>query len=64
MGDHLYIPDKDSNKKPLPSPKDLKNKILLRGKKLDSDVDEEEEEEEVYESERKRDIIIISDRNN
>lgn len=46
LGDHLYIPDKDSSKKPLPSPKDLKNKILLRGKKLDSEVDDEEEEEE------------------
>ncbi|GMS95708.1 hypothetical protein PENTCL1PPCAC_17883 [Pristionchus entomophagus] len=45
LGDHLYIPDKDSSKKALPSPKELKNKILLRGKKLD-DVDDEEEEEE------------------
>ncbi|GMR48021.1 hypothetical protein PMAYCL1PPCAC_18216, partial [Pristionchus mayeri] len=46
LGDHLYIPDKDSSKKPLPSPKELKKKILLRGKKLNSDGDDDEEEEE------------------
>ncbi|KAF8376049.1 plc-4 [Pristionchus pacificus] len=58
LGDHLYIPDKDSNKKPLPSPKDLKNKILLRGKKLDSDVDEEEEEEETGTTEIQKSLAI------
>ncbi|GMT24345.1 hypothetical protein PFISCL1PPCAC_15642 [Pristionchus fissidentatus] len=46
LGEHLYIPDKDSSKKSLPSPSDLKKKFLLRGKKLDSEPDDEEEEEE------------------
>ncbi|KAI6181026.1 Phosphoinositide phospholipase C [Aphelenchoides besseyi] len=32
LGDKLYIPKDDAGSKPLPSPNDLKNKILLRGK--------------------------------
>ncbi|GMS79147.1 hypothetical protein PENTCL1PPCAC_1322, partial [Pristionchus entomophagus] len=35
LSDHLYIPDKDSHKKPLPSPNELKKKIILRTNEVD-----------------------------
>lgn len=37
LGDKLYIRPEDDAGKPLPSPNALKNKFLLRGKKLSSE---------------------------
>lgn len=57
----MLHPPFDNPKKPLPSPEELMNKVLVKGKKLkvvptaddaDADTDEEEEEEEEEEKEK------------
>ncbi|CAD5218892.1 unnamed protein product [Bursaphelenchus okinawaensis] len=45
LGDKLYIPPEDAATKPLPSPDKLKNKILLRGKTIQTPVSTPEDEE-------------------
>ena len=45
LGNQLYLPSEDAGTKPLPSPHDLRNKFLLRGKSAganDTPVDDEE----------------------
>ncbi|KAE9555680.1 hypothetical protein FO519_001151 [Halicephalobus sp. NKZ332] len=45
LGNQLYLPAEDAATRPLPSPHDLRNKILLRGKSAginDTPVDEED----------------------
>ncbi|KAI6175418.1 Phosphoinositide phospholipase C [Aphelenchoides bicaudatus] len=44
LGDKLFIPDANFGSKPLPSPNELKNKILLRGKVFPNSTNEEDPE--------------------
>ncbi|CAI4222038.1 unnamed protein product [Auanema sp. JU1783] len=46
LGDMLYVSPKDSGKNPLPSPYELKRKILIRGKKLSTSDEVADDNEE------------------
>ncbi|KAH7729581.1 phosphatidylinositol-specific phospholipase C [Aphelenchoides avenae] len=53
LGDALYIPPDDAGSKPLPSPNELKNKILLRGKAHGLTTVERDDEDPDIPDERK-----------
>lgn len=45
LGDLLYVSPKNSAEVDMPSPNALKNKVLLRGKKLGGSSNEDDEDE-------------------
>mmetsp|Transcript_7664 Transcript_7664/g.9766 ORF Transcript_7664/g.9766 Transcript_7664/m.9766 type:complete len:874 (+) Transcript_7664:346-2967(+) len=58
FGDSLYVPDESSLFEPLPSPEELKGKVLIKGKRL---TDMTFDNQESYDSDSDDDSVIIED---